>query len=198
MADSLAVSGRKVECFFFCFVFNVCIWLLVKRVVLKCQVVAAYGAVPFPMMHGASLPDALSACDGALPWKPLSACPEVGGDQCYGQWVTLKGFEGRRLVRSGMIHSPSLIFKHTGKTMFVKPLDSKWSKAPPPFTNVPDPWTSVSPPNVTVWRQDFDKKLRLSHTSFFVVVLFKKIFVIELCYFYRQAVHVFMTIVVLC
>ncbi|KAF3834315.1 hypothetical protein F7725_025519 [Dissostichus mawsoni] len=47
MADSLAVSGRKV--------------------------VAAYGAVPLPMMQGSSLPDALTACTEALPWKPLSA-----------------------------------------------------------------------------------------------------------------------------
>lgn len=63
------------------------------------QVVAAYGAVPFPMMPGGSLPDALSACADALPWKPLSTCPEGGDGRCYGQWATLRGFEGQRLVR---------------------------------------------------------------------------------------------------
>ncbi|KAM9737325.1 protein misato homolog 1 [Menidia menidia] len=74
LADSLAVSGRKV--------------------------VAAYGALPFPMMLGGSLPDALSACDGALPWRPLSACPEASGSgrRCFGQWATLRGLEGQRLV----------------------------------------------------------------------------------------------------
>lgn len=63
------------------------------------QVIAAYGAVPLPMMHGGSLPDALSACAAELPWKPLSACSEGGDGRCYGQWVTLKGFEGQRLIR---------------------------------------------------------------------------------------------------
>ncbi|XP_023200608.1 protein misato homolog 1 [Xiphophorus maculatus] len=72
VADSLAVSGRKV--------------------------VAAYGAVPFPMMPGGSLPDALSACADALPWKPLSACPEAAGGRCYGQWSTLRGYEGQKLI----------------------------------------------------------------------------------------------------
>ncbi|XP_069576990.1 protein misato homolog 1 [Brachyistius frenatus] len=74
VADALAVSGRKV--------------------------VAAYGAVPFPMMQGSSLPDALSACADALPWKPLSACAEAGDGRCYSQWATLKGFEGQKLISS--------------------------------------------------------------------------------------------------
>uniref|UniRef100_A0A3P9NX53 Protein misato homolog 1 n=1 Tax=Poecilia reticulata TaxID=8081 RepID=A0A3P9NX53_POERE len=74
VADSLAVAGRKV--------------------------VAAYGAVPFPMMPGGSLPDALSACAATLPWKPLSACPEAAGGRCYGQWSTLRGYEGQKLIRS--------------------------------------------------------------------------------------------------
>ncbi|XP_054911058.1 protein misato homolog 1 isoform X2 [Poeciliopsis prolifica] len=72
VADSLAVSGRKV--------------------------VAAYGAVPFPMMPGGSLPDALRACADALPWKPLSACPEAAAGRCYGQWSTLRGFQGQKLI----------------------------------------------------------------------------------------------------
>lgn len=62
--------------------------------------VAAYGAVPFPMVDGGSLPDALSACADALPWRPLSACPQAGGSGCYGQWATLKGLEEQQLVGS--------------------------------------------------------------------------------------------------
>ena len=73
---------------------------MVIAIYFKSKVVAAYGAVPFPMMHGGSLPDALSACTDALPWKPLSACPEASDGRCYGQWATLKGFEGQRLIRS--------------------------------------------------------------------------------------------------
>ncbi|KAM4630152.1 protein misato homolog 1 isoform 2-T2 [Polymixia lowei] len=74
MAEALAVSGRKV--------------------------VAAYGSVPFPMMQGSTLPDALSYCTDAPPWKPLSACSELGDRRCYGQLVTLKGLEGQSLVSS--------------------------------------------------------------------------------------------------
>ncbi|KAM9838752.1 protein misato homolog 1 [Aulostomus maculatus] len=74
VADSLTMSGRKV--------------------------VAAYGAVPFPMMHGSSLPDALIDYADSLPWKPLSTCPETGDGRCYGQWATLKGFEGQKLISS--------------------------------------------------------------------------------------------------
>lgn len=65
----------------------------------KSQVVAAYGAVPFPMMHGSSLPDALSTYTDVLPWRPLSGCAEAGDGRCYGQWATLKGFEGQKLIR---------------------------------------------------------------------------------------------------
>ncbi|XP_034017414.1 protein misato homolog 1 [Thalassophryne amazonica] len=74
VADSLTVSGRKV--------------------------VSAYGALPLPMMHGSSLPDALSICSDVLPWKPLSACQELGDGRCYGQWTTLRGFEGQKLISS--------------------------------------------------------------------------------------------------
>ncbi|KAM7373485.1 hypothetical protein PAMP_008332 [Pampus punctatissimus] len=74
VADALTMSGRKV--------------------------VAAYGAVPFSMMQGSSLPDALSACADSLPWKPLSACSEPGDGRCYSQLATLKGFEGQRLISS--------------------------------------------------------------------------------------------------
>ncbi|KAL7868896.1 hypothetical protein SRHO_G00102800 [Serrasalmus rhombeus] len=72
LADALTVSGRKVVC--------------------------AYGSVPFPMMQSSCLPDALQACQDALPWKPLSACPELVDGRCFGQSVTLKGLEGQNLV----------------------------------------------------------------------------------------------------
>ncbi|KAL6473348.1 hypothetical protein MHYP_G00169090 [Metynnis hypsauchen] len=62
------------------------------------QVVCAYGSVPFPMMQSSCLPDALQACQDALPWKPLSACPERADGRCFGQSVTLKGLEGQNLV----------------------------------------------------------------------------------------------------
>ncbi|KAG7256237.1 LOW QUALITY PROTEIN: hypothetical protein CRUP_001390, partial [Coryphaenoides rupestris] len=52
MADLLTDSGRKV--------------------------VAAYGAVPLPVMQGSTLPDALSHYADALPWRPLST--RVGPD----------------------------------------------------------------------------------------------------------------------
>ncbi|KAM9824047.1 protein misato homolog 1 [Neosynchiropus ocellatus] len=77
VADALSSSGRKVA--------------------------SAYSAVPFPMMHGGSLPDSLSACGDSLPWKPISTCPEADNGRCYGQWVTLKGFEGHKLTGSESI-----------------------------------------------------------------------------------------------
>ncbi|MCJ8750131.1 hypothetical protein PDJAM_G00259070 [Pangasius djambal] len=74
LADALTVSGRKVVC--------------------------AYGSVPFPMMQGSCLPDALNACGDTLPWKPLSGCPERADGRCFGQSVTLRGLEGRSRVSS--------------------------------------------------------------------------------------------------
>uniref|UniRef100_A0A672JW99 Protein misato homolog 1 n=1 Tax=Sinocyclocheilus grahami TaxID=75366 RepID=A0A672JW99_SINGR len=74
LSDALAVSGRKV--------------------------VSAYGSVPFPMMHGGCLPDALDAFSDGLPWRPISACPELGDGRCFGQSVTLRGLDGQSLVRS--------------------------------------------------------------------------------------------------
>ncbi|XP_016309052.1 protein misato homolog 1 [Sinocyclocheilus anshuiensis] len=72
LSDALAVSGRKV--------------------------VSAYGSVPFPMMHGGCLPDALDAFSDGLPWRPISACPELGDGRCFGQSVTLRGLDGQSLV----------------------------------------------------------------------------------------------------
>ncbi|XP_072227305.1 protein misato homolog 1 [Leuresthes tenuis] len=130
LADTLAVSGRKV--------------------------VAAYGAVPFPMMHGSSLPDALSACSDALPWKPLSACPEAADGRCYGRWATLKGFEGQKLIScpSAGIKPPTPLHSlHSGEEVLAAyirsfspsaplalQLVSTPSKLTPPFPQIFSPW----------------------------------------------------------
>ncbi|XP_061839279.1 protein misato homolog 1 [Nerophis lumbriciformis] len=122
LADSLSTSGRKV--------------------------VAAYGAVPFPMVHGDSLPDALSACADSLPWKPLSTCPEAGEGGCYGQWVTLKGVEEQRLtshVAPGT--EPSSPFHHlcSGEDVLASYVTSFYPTAPLAVQLLSSP-SKVTPP----------------------------------------------------
>ncbi|XP_034455308.1 protein misato homolog 1 isoform X2 [Hippoglossus hippoglossus] len=132
MADSLAVSGRKV--------------------------VAAYGAVPFPMMHGSSLPDALSACSDALPWKPLSACPEPGDRQCYSQWATLKGFEDQRLISSlapGTEPASPLHSLHSGEDVLSSYIGSFYPSAPLALQLVSTP-SKLTPPFPQIFRQSLD------------------------------------------
>lgn len=107
LPDALAVSGRKV--------------------------VAAYGAVPFPMMHGESLPEALGASSRSLPWKPLSSCAELGDGRCYGQWTTLKGFEGQRLISSLPAGTPPpspLHSLHSGEDVLGSYLSSFYPNSP--------------------------------------------------------------------
>ncbi|XP_028316966.1 protein misato homolog 1 [Gouania willdenowi] len=87
LADTLAVSGRKV--------------------------VAAYGAVPFPMMHGSSLPDTLSSWTDAPPWKPLSACSEMSDGRCYGQWATLRGYGDQSLISALPPGTPPTTILHS-------------------------------------------------------------------------------------
>uniref|UniRef100_A0A3B5AN75 Protein misato homolog 1 n=1 Tax=Stegastes partitus TaxID=144197 RepID=A0A3B5AN75_9TELE len=122
VADTLAVSGRKV--------------------------VAAYGAVPFPMMHGGSLPDALSACSDAPPWKPLSACPEAADGRCYGQWATLKGFEGQKLISSlapGTKPPTPLHSLHSGEDVLASYVASFYPSAPLALQLVATP-SKLTPP----------------------------------------------------
>lgn len=122
VADTLAVSGRKV--------------------------VAAYGAVPFPMMHGSSLPDALSACTDVLPWKPLSACSEAGDGRCYGQWATLKGFEGQRLISSlapGTKPPTPLHSLHSGEDVLASYIRSFYPTAPLALQLVSSPSKLTAP-----------------------------------------------------
>lgn len=129
VADTLAVSGRKV--------------------------VAAYGAVPFPMMHGSSLPDALSACTDALPWKPLSACSEPGDGRCYGQWATLKGYEGQRLISSlapGTQPPTPLHSLHSGEDVLASYIRSFYPTAPLALQLVSSP-SKLTPPFPQIFSQ---------------------------------------------
>ncbi|XP_018555423.1 protein misato homolog 1 isoform X2 [Lates calcarifer] len=132
VADTLAVSGRKV--------------------------VAAYGAVPFPMMHGSSLPDALSACTDALPWKPLSACSEPGDGRCYGQWAMLKGFEGQRLISSlapGIKPPTPLHSLHSGEDVLASYIRSFYPTAPLALQMVSTP-SKLTPPFPQIFSQSLD------------------------------------------
>ncbi|KAK2830651.1 hypothetical protein Q5P01_018582 [Channa striata] len=132
VADALAVSGRKV--------------------------VAAYGAVPFPMMHGCSLPDALSACADAPPWKPLSACSESADGRCYGQWATLKGFEGQRLISSlapGTKPPTPLHSLHSGEDVLASYITSFYPTAPLALQLVSTP-SKLTPPFPQIFNHSLD------------------------------------------
>ncbi|XP_077362151.1 protein misato homolog 1 [Festucalex cinctus] len=128
LADSLSTSGRKV--------------------------VAAYGALPFPMTHGSSLPDALSACD-ALPWKPLSTCGEAADGRCYGQWVTLKGLEGQRFTSSvapGAEPPSPLHNLNSGEDVLTSYISSFYPTAPLALQLVSSP-SKVTPPFPQIFSQ---------------------------------------------
>ncbi|XP_030267342.1 protein misato homolog 1 isoform X1 [Sparus aurata] len=132
VADTLAVSGRKV--------------------------VAAYGALPFPMMHGSSLPDALSACADALPWKPLSACPEAGDGRCYGQWATLKGFEGQKLISSlapGTKPPTPLHSLHSGEDVLAAYISSFYPTSPLALQLASTP-SKLTPPFPQIFSRSLD------------------------------------------
>ncbi|XP_019109789.1 protein misato homolog 1 isoform X1 [Larimichthys crocea] len=129
VADALAVSGRKV--------------------------VAAYGAVPFPMMHGSSLPDALSACEDGLPWKPLSACSEPADGRCYGQWAMLKGFEGQKLISSlapGVKPPTPLHSLHSGEDVLASYISSFYPTCPLTLQLVSTP-SKLTPPFPQIFSQ---------------------------------------------
>ncbi|XP_042081328.1 protein misato homolog 1 isoform X1 [Haplochromis burtoni] len=129
LADDLAVSGRKV--------------------------VAAYGAVPFPMMHGSSLPDALSTYTDVLPWRPLSGCAEAGDGRCYGQWATLKGFEGQKLISSlaaGTKPPTPLHSLHSGEDVLASYIRSFYPSAPLALQLVSTP-SELAPPFPQIFSQ---------------------------------------------
>ncbi|TKS88752.1 Protein misato -like protein 1 [Collichthys lucidus] len=129
VADTLAVSGRKV--------------------------VAAYGAVPFPMMHGSSLPDALGACEDGLPWKPLSACSEPADGRCYEQWATFKGFEGQKLISSlapGVKPPTPLHSLHSGEDVLASYISSFYPTCPLTLQMVSTP-SKLTPPFPQIFSQ---------------------------------------------
>uniref|UniRef100_A0A8B9MU04 Protein misato homolog 1 n=1 Tax=Accipiter nisus TaxID=211598 RepID=A0A8B9MU04_9AVES len=55
------------------------------------KVVAAWASVPFPALHGCSLPDTLCAYQQDMPWKLLSSCREQKVSCCFAQSVVLRG-----------------------------------------------------------------------------------------------------------
>ncbi|XP_077446451.1 protein misato homolog 1 [Stigmatopora argus] len=122
LADSLASSGRKV--------------------------VTAYGAVPFPILPGSSLPDALSAHANSPPWKPLSTCAAATDGRCYGQWVTLKGSGGQKLTSSVSMETetPSPLYNlHSGEDVLASYVTSFYPAAPLAVQLVSSP-CKVTPP----------------------------------------------------
>uniref|UniRef100_A0AAY4D547 Protein misato homolog 1 n=1 Tax=Denticeps clupeoides TaxID=299321 RepID=A0AAY4D547_9TELE len=129
LADALTVSGRKV--------------------------VAAYGAIPFPMMHGSCLPDALNVYADALPWKPLSACPELDGGRCFGQSVTFRGFEGQNLVSPPIPGSPpptSLHSLQSGEEVLAAYISSHYPSSPMALQLVSGP-SKLTPPFPQIFSQ---------------------------------------------
>ncbi|XP_040491711.1 protein misato homolog 1 isoform X4 [Ursus maritimus] len=57
------------------------------------KVVIAAATVPFPLVPGQSLPDALVQLGGATAWTPLSACGDPSGTRCFAQSVVLRGLD---------------------------------------------------------------------------------------------------------
>ncbi|XP_061615780.1 protein misato homolog 1 isoform X2 [Phyllopteryx taeniolatus] len=134
LADSLSTSGRKV--------------------------VAAYGVVPFPIMHGSSFPDALSACADSLPWKPLSTCAEAADGRCYGQWVTLKGLEGQRLTSSVAPGTELLSPLHklqSGEDVLASYITSFYPTAPLALQLVSSP-SKLTPPFPRIFSQSLTER----------------------------------------
>ncbi|KAG3281748.1 misato 1, mitochondrial distribution and morphology regulator, transcript variant X3 [Ictidomys tridecemlineatus] len=57
------------------------------------KVVTAGAVIPFPLVPGQSLPDALVQLRGATSWTPLSACGNPLGTRCFAQSVVLRGID---------------------------------------------------------------------------------------------------------
>uniref|UniRef100_A0A8C1LZ09 Misato mitochondrial distribution and morphology regulator 1 n=1 Tax=Cyprinus carpio TaxID=7962 RepID=A0A8C1LZ09_CYPCA len=103
------------------------------------QVVSAYGSVPFPMMHGGCLPDALDAFADVLPWRPVSACPETGD----GAFCTIFPPSSLHSKRSGEDVLTAYIRSHYPSSPLVVQLLPGASKLTPPFPQIFSP--SLSP-----------------------------------------------------
>ncbi|XP_022346863.1 protein misato homolog 1 isoform X4 [Enhydra lutris kenyoni] len=57
------------------------------------KVVMAAATIPFPLVPGQSLPDALVQLGGPTAWTPLSACGDPCGMRCFAQSVVLRGVD---------------------------------------------------------------------------------------------------------
>ncbi|NWH27517.1 MSTO1 protein, partial [Grus americana] len=68
------------------------------------QVVAAWASVPFPALHGYSLPDTLCAYQQDVPWKLLSSCRERKVSCCFAQSVVLRGLCQERKQPTSPLH----------------------------------------------------------------------------------------------
>ncbi|NWI70796.1 MSTO1 protein, partial [Todus mexicanus] len=79
LAESLNFSGRKV--------------------------VAARASVPFPALHGSSLPDTLCTYQQDIPWKLLSSCTEQKVSRCFAQSVVLRGICKERKPPPSPLHT---------------------------------------------------------------------------------------------
>ncbi|CAL8299000.1 unnamed protein product [Lota lota] len=134
MADLLTGSGRKV--------------------------VAAYGTVPLPMMQGTTLPDSLSSCADALPWKPLSSCPDGGGGQCYAQLLTLRGLDEQRLVSHAVPgpHAPSALHGlHSGEDVLASYISSFYPTGTLDMHLLSSP-SKLTPPFPQIFSADLDEQ----------------------------------------
>ncbi|NWI30954.1 MSTO1 protein, partial [Sula dactylatra] len=70
-------------------------------------VVAAWASVPFPALHGYSLPDTLCAYQQDVPWNLLSSCREQKVSCCFAQSVVLRGIcKGGHISTSHVFEQP--------------------------------------------------------------------------------------------
>lgn len=152
--DALTVSYRMRHC-------SATMWQLSDALTTSGRkVVSAYGSVPFPMMLGGCLPDALDAFSNAVPWRSLSACPEISDRRfCFSQSVTLKGVDEQSLVsrllpgmeapsplhyeRSGEDVLSAYVRSHYPSSPLAVQLVSSGSKVTPPFPQIFSPSLSA-------------------------------------------------------
>lgn len=148
--DALTVSYRLRDC-------SATMWQLSDALTASGRkVVSAYGSVPFPMMLGGCLPDALDAFSDVVPWRSLSACPEISDRRfCFSQSVTLKGVDEQSLVsrllpgmeppsplhyeRSGEDVLSAYVRLHYPSSPLAVQLVSSGSKVTPPFPQIFSP-----------------------------------------------------------
>ncbi|XP_033927201.1 protein misato homolog 1 [Melopsittacus undulatus] len=111
------------------------------------KVAAAWASVPFPALHGSSLPDALCTHQD-VPWKLLASCRERRGSSCFAQSVVLRGLGKDRASSSpgrqprSPLHaweSPELILQHYLHTAFPGAFSTSHVLEQPCYTPAPYP-----------------------------------------------------------